>query len=70
VLGSVFQGLTMTRALGGTGAWAAFIGAVVSLAAAIVGGSLGVRTGPPVTTSGETAGAGPDLVPPPHAPAP
>jgi hypothetical protein len=45
VLGTVFQGLTMTRALGGDGVWAAFIGALVSLAAAMVGGALGVGIG-------------------------
>jgi hypothetical protein len=71
VLGSVFQGLTMTRALGGSGAWAAFIGAVVSLGAAIVGGWAGVRLG---ASSGTSLGATPTsrnvdvTVPPTHAP--
>ncbi|MDB4957524.1 MAG: hypothetical protein JWO36_5093 [Myxococcales bacterium] len=45
VLGGMFQGLTMTRGLGGTGAWALFIGAIISLAAAIVGGMFGSRLG-------------------------
>jgi hypothetical protein len=53
VLGSVFQGLTMTRALGGSGAWAAFIGALASLVAAIVGGAFGVRLGAPSGSSFE-----------------
>ena len=43
VLGTVFQGLTMMRAIGGSGAWAAFFGAVLSLVAAALGGSFGAR---------------------------
>lgn len=69
VLGTLFQGLTMTRALGGSGAWAAFVGAVVSLAAAIVGGALGVKARTPAGTSGEARQPGPDVVMPPRAPA-
>ena len=45
VLGGVFQGLTMTRALGGSGAWAMLIGAVVSLVAAMIGGAFGASLG-------------------------
>ena len=43
VLGNVFQGLAMMRAIGGSGAWAAFFGAVISLVAAALGGSFGAR---------------------------
>ena len=71
VLGSVFQGLTMTRALGGSGAWAAFIGAVVSLAAAIAGGALGVHAGALSGTTFEAGHTRRDVdvtVPPTHAP--
>ena len=45
VFGAVFQGLTLTRALGGPGAWAPFIGAAVSLIAAMIGGAFGAQIG-------------------------
>ena len=43
VLGTMFQAFTMTRAIGGSGVWAELIGAVASLAAAIVGGAFAVH---------------------------
>jgi hypothetical protein len=65
VIGGVFQGLTATRGLSGSSAWAVFIGALVSLIAAIIGGSFGGRLGrsstgtfttPPDTTDFDVAG--------------
>ncbi len=45
VLGAVFEGLAMTRGIGGTGAWAGFIGALISLVAAVLGGAFGASLG-------------------------
>ncbi len=45
VLGGALSGITLGRMLGETGAWSAFIGALLGLGAAIVGGAFGASLG-------------------------
>lgn len=45
VLGGVLSGIAVVRGVDGTGAWSAFVGALLGLGAAIVGGAFGATFG-------------------------